>query len=75
MKSCPGHISETVKCGKLILGRDIVGGGGGGGGGGEEGGGCKCAASWCRLDLTFDIAIVTLTFEILSELYLGNCNV
>ena len=26
--------------------------------------GCSCAMSWCKLDLTFDFAIVTLTFEI-----------
>ena len=24
MKSCPGHISETFRCRKLILGRDIA---------------------------------------------------
>ena len=46
----------------LILGRDI-------------GGGCICATSWCDLDLTFDIAVVTLTFKILSGLYFGNCKV
>ena len=34
--------------------------------------GCRCAASWCDLDLTFDLAIVTLTYKILSGLYLGN---
>ena len=28
--------------------------------------------SWCDLDLTFDLAVVTLTFKILSGLYLGN---
>ena len=28
--------------------------------------------SWPDLDLTFDLAIVTLTYEILSGLYLGN---
>ena len=27
--------------------------------------GCKCATSWCDLDLTFDIAIVTLSLKIL----------
>ena len=36
-------------------------------------GGCRCATSWCDLDLTFDFAVVTLTFKILSGLYLGNC--
>ena len=25
---------------------------------------------WCDLDLTFDLAIVTLTFKVLSGLYL-----
>ena len=29
-----------------------------------------CAASWCDLDITFDLAVVILTFEILSGLYL-----
>ena len=28
--------------------------------------------SWCDLDLTFDLAVVTLTYKILSGLYLGN---
>ena len=27
-------------------------------------------ASWCDLDLTIDLAVVTLTFKILSGLYL-----
>ena len=31
--------------------------------------------SWCDLDLTFDLAVVTLTYKILSGLYLGNCKV
>ena len=60
-KICPGCISETVKCWKLILSRDIRG--------------CRCAASWCDLDLTFDLAVVTLTFKILSGLYFRNCKV
>ena len=34
--------------------------------------GCRCAMSWCDLYLTFDLAIVTLTYKILSGLYLGN---
>ena len=33
---------------------------------------CK---SWSDLDLTFDLAIVTLTYKILSGVYLGNCKV
>ena len=57
-----GCISETVRCRKLILGRDI-------------GWGCRCAKSWCDLDLTFDLAVVTLTFKILSGLYRGSCKV
>ena len=28
--------------------------------------------SWCDLDLTFDLAVVTLTSKIMSGLYLGN---
>ena len=28
--------------------------------------------SWCDLDLTFDLAVVTLTYKILFGLYLGN---
>ena len=27
---------------------------------------------WCDLDLTFDLAVVTLTLKILCGLYLGN---
>ena len=58
-KVCPGCISETVRCRKLILGRDI-------------GWGCRCATSWYDLDLTFDLAVVTLSLKILSGLYLIN---
>ena len=28
--------------------------------------------SWCDLDMTFDHAVLTLTYNILSGLYLGN---
>ena len=28
--------------------------------------------SWSDLDLTFDLAVVTLTYKILSGVYLGN---
>ena len=28
--------------------------------------------SWCDLDLTFDLAVVTFTYKILSGLYDGN---
>ena len=31
-----------------------------------------CAVSWFDLDLTFDLAVVTLTYKILSRLYLRN---
>ena len=34
--------------------------------------GCRSAASWCDLDLTDDLNVVTLTYKILSGLYLGN---
>ena len=55
-KVCP---SETVRCRKLIHGRDI-------------GWGCRCAKSWWDLHLTFDLAIVTLSLKIFSRLYLIN---
>ena len=34
--------------------------------------GCRCATSWYDLDMTFDLAVVTFTYKILSRLYLGN---
>ena len=34
--------------------------------------GYRCAKSWYDLDLTFDLTVVTLTFNILTGLYLGN---
>ena len=34
-----------------------------------------CAASWSDQDFTFDLAVVTLTYKILSGLYLRNCKV
>ena len=34
--------------------------------------GCRYATSWCDLDLTFDLTVVTLTYKILSGLYLRN---
>ena len=49
-KVCPGCILETIRYRKLILGRDI-------------GWGCRCAVSWCDLDLTFDLAVVTYISE------------
>ena len=54
-----GCISETMRCRKLKLAKDI-------------GWAYGCTASWCDLDLTFDLAILTLNLIILSELYLGN---
>ena len=33
---------------------------------------CRCATSWSDLDLTFVLAIVTLSLKMLSGLYLGN---
>ena len=38
-------------------------------------GGCRCATSWSDLDLNFNLAVVTLTYKILSGLYLRNSNV
>ena len=61
-KSCVGYISETVRCTMLILGREI-------------GLGVKCSMSWCDLDLTCNLAVVTLTFKTMSGLYLRNCKV
>ena len=58
-KVCPGCISETVRCRKLIIGRDI-------------GWGCRCATSWCDLDLSVDLAVVTLSLKFLTGLYLDN---
>ena len=57
-KVCQVCISETLRCRKLIL-RHI-------------GWGCRCATSWCDFDLTFVLAVVTLTYKILSGLYLRN---
>ena len=34
--------------------------------------GCRCATLWPDLDLTFDLAVVTLTYKMLSGLYLRN---
>ena len=33
--------------------------------------GCRCATSFCDLDLTVDLVIVTMSFKILSGLFLG----
>ena len=37
--------------------------------------GFKCAMSLCDLDLTFDLAVVTLTYKLLSGQYFRNCKV
>ena len=37
--------------------------------------GCSSAMSWCDLDLTFDLAVVTLSLKILSGLSLRNSKV
>ena len=37
--------------------------------------GCRCVTSWSNFDFTSDLPVVTLTFKILSGLYLGNCKV
>ena len=58
-KVCPGCISETVRCRKFTLVRDIGVGCGG-----------VCAMSWFDLNLTFNLAAVTLSLKILSGLYL-----
>ena len=33
---------------------------------------CRCATSWCDIDLTFELAVVTVSLKILSGPYLGN---
>ena len=40
---------ETIRCRKLIFGRDLVKG-------------YMCATSWCDLDLTFDLAYLMLFY-------------
>ena len=46
---CLGYILETIRCRKLIFGRDI-------------GQGYMCATSWFDLDLTFDLAYLMLFY-------------
>ena len=53
------YISETIRCRKLKLDRNISWG-------------YRYATSCCDLDVTFDLAVVPLSFKILSGLYLGN---
>ena len=52
----------SVRCMKLIPGRD-------------NSCWCRCATSWCDLDLTFDLVKVILSLKIYSKLYLMNCKV
>ena len=33
---------------------------------------CRCKMSWSDLDLTFDLAVVTLSYNATSGLYFGN---
>ena len=54
-----GYISVTFTHRKLTLGTDIS----------WE---CRCATLLCDLDLTFDLAVVILTYKILSRLFLEN---
>ena len=56
------YISETIRYRKFILDRDNFWT-------------CRCANSWCDLDLTFDLAMMTITFKILSQLYPRKRNV
>ena len=56
---CLGYILETIRCRKLIFGRDI---------------GQGCATSWCDLDLTFDLAYLMLFYvyeDISDTIYLS----
>ena len=59
-KPCPGCIGEISGKISYLVGT-LIGG--------------VFATSWFDLDLTFDLAMVTLTFKILSRHYLGNCKV
>ena len=33
--------------------------------------GCRCETSYCNLDLSFDLVMVTMIFKILFRLFLG----
>ena len=52
-KVCLRCITETIGCEKVILGILV--------------GGCRCATSWCDLDLTYDHAVVSLEFHNLVQ--------
>ena len=58
-KVCSAYISETVRCRKVILGRDIAKGE-------------RCVTFWCDLDLAFYLVLVIVTCKNWSVLYLGN---
>ena len=49
LKSCLGYISESIKYRKVIFSR----------GTGRK---CSFAVSWCDLDLTFGLAVVTISW-------------
>ena len=49
------RISETIRCRKLYLVETLVRT-------------CRCATSWCDLDLTFDLVMVTMSFKILDSI-------
>ena len=57
----PPYISETVRWRKMIIGMNT-------------GLGCRWSTSWCGFDMPFDLA-VTLTFKVLSGLYIKTCKV
>ena len=59
-ESSLAYISETIRCRKLSLGRDICWG---------------CAMPWCGIDLAFGLAMMTLSLNILSGLYLRHCKI
>ena len=61
LKFCLGNICEIVKCKKLIFGKLV----------GTLVRGCRCATSWCDLDLTFDHVVVTMSVKILFRLFFG----
>ena len=52
-KVCPCCISETVRLG-LTSSSYLVG---------TLVRGCRCATSWCDIDLTFNLTVVTLTYK------------
>ena len=58
-KSLSGLYLKTLRCRKLKPGRDISWG-------------YRFVLSWCDFTFTFDLAVVTLIFKILSRLHLRN---